>query len=183
MATFTWLWATGAPRHPGIPRLGSRKDPRGAPEDKTPVDSLGHRWGTRPWARQSGQRSGGRCHVTAQGSRPIKPLSVFLPRGSRKGTVTLYSCLSPHPLLVVLKMANIRRRGALPPLPHPARDSGSARAPLCAPPLPSSRVPARVAHWRRAPRGGARRGRARAPCINTGPRRPPPRSLRATRLS
>ena len=57
-----------APRHPGIPRQGSRKDPRGAPEDKTPVDSLGHRWGTRPCGQTAGPTVGREvpCHSTGE---------------------------------------------------------------------------------------------------------------------
>ena len=57
-----------APRHPGIPRQGSRKDPRAEPEDKTLVDSLGHRWGTRPCGQTAGPTVGREvpCHSTGE---------------------------------------------------------------------------------------------------------------------
>ncbi|CAN0509964.1 unnamed protein product [Rangifer tarandus platyrhynchus] len=76
------------PRHPGIPRQGSRKDPRAEPEDKTLVDSLGHRWGTRP----CGQTAGPTClrwRIFAGGAR--YPRSLPLP-----GTVVRPELLSAH---------------------------------------------------------------------------------------
>lgn len=56
-------------------------------------------------AREPGQRSEGRYHVTAQGSSPTKSLSLFLPHRTRKRRTTLYIRISPYALLEVLNMA------------------------------------------------------------------------------
>lgn len=111
----TWLWEDAPAGQPTWPPPHGRESPapghkapnggagrrtrdEAAPEHKTSAIPLATAGGRDPADCRAGQRSAGRCHVTAQGSRSLKPSALFLPRPTRKGTTALWTHISTDPL-------------------------------------------------------------------------------------